>query len=329
MSSSKIFVAFALLVAFTMPSFVSAAALTHAQASAIIGLLEAFGADPLALARVEGILGVTPPSPAASTVAPTIPAPSAPTQAIHVPTEDNVYPASTLGFDLSFNASVYPATFFGFAVVGINGGKSFVHNQRIVSEFSWAHAASSVAPTIYMNLNAPFGSTVSRHIGTPQSCPGDSAASVTTASTTAPTACEGYNYGYNAAADAFAYAKKQNVSASFWWIDVEEANSWADATSTNDAVIQGALDYLNMQNIRVGIYSMGFMWRNIAGTGFTPTQTIQGHMISTPTWFPIGISTQVGATNACVTATSFIPNSPIWILQYEQSSTATDQNIAC
>lgn len=318
MTFSKTLGVLAMLAACLLPGVTFAAStFTAAQSNAIIGLLQAFGADSATIAQVEVILGSNPPALSTSEVAQ------------HVPPADTVYPQGVLGFDLSFNTTAYPSTPFEFAVVGINGGKSFVHNARFSSEYAWAHFASTVLPTLYMNLNAPFGSTVAGHIGTPKACPGDSTASAATASTTAPTACEGYDYGYNAAADAFAYAKSQNVSASFLWIDIEEANSWADATSTNDATIQGALDYLNAHGIRVGIYSTPSMWNDIAGAGFVPTQTINGSAVSTPTWFPIGISTQINATNACVTDTSFIPGSPIWILQYEQSSTAIDQNITC
>jgi hypothetical protein len=329
MPFSKMLGVLAILSVLALPRVTFATTLTTAQASAIIGLLEAFDVDSATIARVEVILSATP---SAASVSTSVSDPSAfPTTSTtpHVPPDDNVYPPSALGFDLSFNTIAYPATSFQFAVVGINGGKSFVHNARLSSEYAWAHFASEVAPTLYVNLNAPFGSTVAGHVDTPKACAGDSITSITTASTTAPTTCEGYDYGYHAAADAFAYAKSQNVSASFWWIDIEEANSWADATSTNDATIQGALDYLNEQGIRVGIYSTPGMWENIAGTGFVPTQTINGSTMSTPTWFPIGISTQTNATNACVTDTSFIPGSPIWILQYEQDFTAIDQNIAC
>jgi hypothetical protein len=172
-----------------------------------------------------------------------------------------------------------------------------------------------------MNLNAPYGSKVAGNIGTPKTCP--------TNTSSEPTVCEGYNFGFNAAQDAHAYAKSNGATSPIWWLDNEEANSWSPDVSVNDATIQGAIDYFNAQGIRVGVYSVGRMWRDIAGTGFVPTQTINGQAVSVPTWLPIGISDLVSAANACVTKTSFMPGSAIWLLQYEASSTAIDQLYAC
>jgi hypothetical protein len=177
-----------------------------------------------------------------------------------------------------------------------------------------------------MNLNAPYGSTVVANIKTPKTCP--PRATWISATSTEPTACEGYNYGYNAAKDSYAYATGEGVSSSLWWLDIEEANSWSDDPTVNGATIQGAIDYLNSKNIRVGIYSVPFMWENIAGT-YVPTQTLGGLATTIPTWFPIGITTLVGAINTCSTISSFIPGSPVWIVQYEADSTAVDQNVAC
>ena len=116
---------------------------------------------------------------------------------------------------------------------------------------------------------------------------------------------------------------------SLLWLDIEEANSWSDNTALNAQVIQGAIDYLNTQNIRAGIYSVPYMWKRIAGAGFSPAESLNSANSPVPTWFPIGINTQVGATNACLTRASFIPGSPVWIIQYVADSTAVDQNIAC
>lgn len=236
------------------------------------------------------------------------------------------YPSSTLGFDISYSTSYYPAESFGFAVVGVTGGKAFVHNARISSEYQWTKFATKTAATVYMNLNAPYGSAVIANITTPKSCPPRAAGS--SATSTEPTVCEGYNYGYNAASDSYAYATGAGVASSLWWLDIEEANSWSNDPSVNDATIQGAIDYLNSINIRVGIYSVPFMWKNIAGT-YLPTQTLGGLPVSIPTWFPIGITNLVGAINTCSTVSSFIPDSPVWIVQYVANSTAIDQNVAC
>ena len=297
---------------FVVPAVSFAAPLTGEQVSAIVGLLQAFGVDQATIAQVEQTLGAPAGSP--------VPAPPA---VLQVPTTSSPYGASSIGFDVSYGTRDYPATSFGFGIVSVTRGKAFVNNPRLVSEFNWAKFGSAVAPTLYMNLNAPYGSSVAGHTSTPKTCP----SSVSTS--TEPTACEGYNYGYNAARDAYGYAKTSGTTASLWWLDIEEANSWSDTLAVNDATIQGAIDYLNTQNVRVGVYSMGFMWNAIAGSTFVPTQTVSGVAVSTPTWLPVGIETLVGAINSCVTRASFISGNPIWIIQYVADATAIDQNLAC
>ncbi len=249
---------------------------------------------------------------------------------LHARPTDSLYMTGDIGYDISFNTKAYPPIPFGFAVVGVSGGKAFTDNPRLPTEISWAHFASNIRPTLYMNINAPYGSTVAGHIGDPRTCTGITRSSKGAAAKNGePTACEGYNYGYNAAKHAYTYAQENGVSSPFWWLDVEEANSWSATTTVNDATIQGAIDYLNTQGIRVEIYSVPYMWHTIAGADFVPTQKINGHTISIPTWFPIGIAREVTALNACLTANSFIADSPVWIIQYETSPTAVDQNISC
>lgn len=234
-----------------------------------------------------------------------------------------VYGASAIGYDVSYATHAYPATNFGFGIVGVTRGKAFVHNPRFASEYAWARFGSVTAPTVYMNLNAPYGSTVAGHIGTPKLCLGRAATS------TEPTACEGYNYGYNAAKDAFSYAKSASAESAVWWLDIEEANSWSEDATVNGATIQGAIDFLNAQGVRVGIYSMPYMWRAIAGRDFVPAQALRGQAVATPIWLPVGIKSLVGAINTCVTGTSFIAGSPIWLIQYVADAKAIDQNLAC
>jgi len=236
---------------------------------------------------------------------------------------------------LSYSTRDYPQPPFGFAVVGVTAGKAFTRNPRLASEFSWATLSSSNAPTIYLNLNAPYGSAATdTNISGPTSCAtpfGSSVYSEAAGGTYPdPAPCAGYNFGYNTAKDAFEYASNQKTfSPHIWWLDIEEANSWSDNTAVNAQVIQGAIDYLNKQNIPVGIYSVPYMWRKIAGDGFSPKESLGGKDTPVPTWFPIGISNQVSATNACHTKESFIPGSPVWIIQYVLDSVAVDQNVAC
>lgn len=301
---------------FMLPALANASGLTSMQASAIVGLLQAFGAEQAVILRVEQVLGL-------AAVASTPVLTDDPSPPIHAPIIGSVYKSSNLGFDYSYNAPLFPPAQFGFGIVGVTHGKSFTQNQRINQEFSWAQFGAGAPPTLYMNLNAPYGSAAAANVSTPKNCPTPFLAN------NEPTACAGYNYGYNAAKYAFAYAKSAGVSSPIWWMDIEEANSWSLDTSVNDATLQGAIDYINSQNTRVGVYSLMSMWSTIMGSSFVPTQTYNGQSTPIPTWLPIGTDTQLGAMNACVTTMSFMANSPVWIIQYEENSTATDQNVAC
>jgi hypothetical protein len=330
-----------LIAALALPSVSSAAGLTSAQVSAIVGLLQAFGVDQATVAHVEQILGS---DPSASSSGGSVLGTSTSTVPVvpHVPVVGSFYPTSAVGYDLSFNSTTFPTIPFGFGVVGATSGRAYTHNAKFSFEYNWAGLASAAGPTIYLNLNAPYGSTVAGHTKTPKDCtnaaPAVSAdsfpqteASRGTNAYPEPSTCEAYNYGYNVAMDAYTYVHGENASAvgRFWWLDIEEANSWSANPAVNDATIQGALDYLNSKGLKAGIYSVPYMWIEIAGAGFTPTETINGSAFSVPTWFPIGIDTQVGALNDCNTKASFIPGSPIWILQYEDTATSVDRNVAC
>lgn len=330
--TTKTLIAGFFAVVLLVPYTVSAATLTVSQVSSIIGLLRAFGVDAVTIAQVEQTLGVTP---VLATPAPSTPAADPIVSYVPPSVVGSPYPSSSMGYDISFNTRNYPATNFGFAVIGVNAGKAFTHNARLASEFAWSHFSSVAQPTLYLNVNAPYGSSASvENVSAPKTCSTLFGATTTSASAGGsfpePSLCASYNYGYNAAKDAYTYASsKADVSAKFWWLDVEEANSWSPNVLVNDAVIQGTIDYLNSVGIRVGIYSVPYMWRNIAGDGFTPTESIGTSVLPVPTWFPIGINDLTGAINACRTKPSFIPGSPVWVIQYVADSVAVDQNVAC
>lgn len=285
-------------------------------ANAFIDLLTSFTVDTVA---------AKPTSPVATT--------SAPVLLTRPDTSGSSYTTGSLGYDLSFNTLSYPDVSPGFVVIGVTAGKAYTYNERIHSEYSFAQSGF-IRPTLYLNLNAPYGSTAtSTNISAPHVCGALFGATTTSVSAGGtypePTVCASYNYGYNTAKDAYAYTTRARISSLLWWLDIEEANSWSLNVEVNDAAIQGAIDYLNSEGVRAGIYSVPYMWHAIAGDSFSPTQLLSGKSATTPTWFPIGISTQVNALNACFNNNPLIPGSPVWIIQYEANSTAVDQNIAC
>ena len=141
---------------FLVPSVVSASTLSPVQIQSIIGLLEAFHVDTATLAQVQQILSPT-----------STPVVSSPTPVPYVSPVGSAYIPGTIGYDLSSHTYNYPQLPFNFAVVGATGGKAFVHNSRVYSEYSWAQFGGT-RPTMYMNINAPYGSTVAGHTSTPK-----------------------------------------------------------------------------------------------------------------------------------------------------------------
>lgn len=173
--------------------------------------------------------------------------------------------ATLVGYDLSWpNCSAVHPDGTVLSVVGITGGKAFTDNPCFRSEYLAARQRGLVR--FYMNLNAPNGT-----IG--MSGPAGRCSRTNWS-------CQAFNYGYRAAAAAWAYAAKEIGVAPLqtrWWLDIESTNSWSSRTALNARVIAGALTYLTMRQNgrsihanRVGVYSTNYQWHTIAGT-YRPT----------------------------------------------------------
>jgi hypothetical protein len=155
-----------------------------------------------------------------------------------------------------------------FGVIGVSDGRSFTQNPCIAAQFAWARGLGTDA-TLYMLLDAPHqaGAAVSR---------GESGPAGTCAPPPADMACNDYNYGWNNAAYEFGYAHSKGVAAQVWWLDVETGNCWDFAcdggydTVNNWRVIQGNIDYLRSQAVTAGIYSTGYQYGLITGSGYRP-----------------------------------------------------------
>jgi len=132
-----------------------------------------------------------------------------------------------------------------FAIVGVNNGRPWNDNPCLAGEYTWARTSTSARPVgFYMNTANP--GTLSSHWGnpaTPKSC--------NPLMSDDPNCA--YDYGWNAAAEAMAWASSQTGTASGpWWLDVETANSWSANTAVNNADLQGSVDYLKQNGASVG-----------------------------------------------------------------------------
>lgn len=275
------------------------------------------------------------------------------TSFVYLPAIPNVFPlpaaidpftSGTVGYDISFPGcgDGPPPTVsstgapYRFAVVGVNGGRAFYPNPCLGDEFAHA-AADNLVISFYMNINAPIGSKADHGNNGPRdTCgPGDDV-------------CLSYNFGYNAAADAYNGATATlgpgAVAGRLWWLDVETANSWwtdqqpppPNATYLDDQVVQGAIDYFHESGIVVGSYSIATMWqyhpaqRAAKGMGATSAPALRPLILGNfapniPEWNS-GASDLPSAPSFC--GGSSFTGGPTWLAQVPLNN-FYDENYAC
>lgn len=167
-----------------------------------------------------------------------------------------VLPPGAVGYDISFPQckSGFPAAVPGQHVIGVNGGKAFTRNPCFGDQFRWGSVNGQV-PAFYMNLNYPNGPTAGYANNGPRGACASSDA-----------ACRAFNYGHNAAQYAHQVSREVYPGDGVWWLDIETANYWSKNPGLNAETIKGALSYFQARGIAVGIYSIGPMWKTIAGS---------------------------------------------------------------
>ncbi|HVF13893.1 MAG TPA: hypothetical protein VM942_04795, partial [Acidimicrobiales bacterium] len=146
-----------------------------------------------------------------------------------------------------------------FGIVGVTGGRPYTRNACLSSQFAWAEASPGGAG-FYMNTSNPGVDSLAvdwyaQRSPDPACAPGNEVACA-------------YDFGFNAAAEAFAYAQESTGRSigRVWWLDVEFDNSWSDDIAANRASIQGSVDYLQRQpGVVVGVYSTPRMWNRLMG----------------------------------------------------------------
>jgi len=209
-----------------------------------------------------------------------------------------LFPSGASGFSISWPqcSQSVPTPPYQLALIGVTGGRAFYQNPCLPTQFAWARAAAA-APAVYMNLNAPAGRTAGRgRTGPAGECNlGDRG-------------CLSFNYGYNAALHAVAFARSQGVAVPFWWLDVETENTWFEDRAQNARVIQGAIESLRAQALGVGVYSTAVQWNEIAGS-FNP---------GLPVWVA-GASSRSQAPSFCSASASF-GGGPVALVQYPNGS---------
>jgi hypothetical protein len=215
---------------------------------------------------------------------------------------------SARGYDISYPQCqrAYPRAPYGFALVGVNGGKAFTRNPCLAAQFAWARGASNAAPALYMNINSPGGASAKYGNNGPMgACAKNDAG------------CQAYNYGFNAAQDAFRYATAQGATSANWWLDVETTNSWSPDTSLNAQVVQGAIEFWIGQRVTIGVYSTASQWDKITG-GFVPNTGAQSNL---PLW--VAGANRLMAPAYCVGGGSF-GGGAVSLVQYANGEYMSD-----
>jgi hypothetical protein len=231
----------------------------------LLGALVALTAGSIPVAAYDpDIFELEPtPAPRPATVVPDFIRPIPPRAPAPTPTPEPPDPVPH-GYDVSWpqcNDDLPEA--FGFAIVGVNRGRTFSENECLVAQLDWAGQDADV----YLNTGNP-GPDLSRFWPAGEAGPVD---------------CErhdadshecAYLYGWNAAADGYARVLAAHVQLDWveadadriegdgtWWLDVETANSWRGDNTLNVAALHGAVDFLESVEVaEVGFYSTPWLW---------------------------------------------------------------------
>lgn len=161
------------------------------------------------------------------------------------------------------------------SVLQAAGWLDSANNSCLAAETTWATDATGRATPyeLYLFVNAP-GSTASAanvYANGPKGvCASESGTEMQD--------CIAYNYGYNGAKNAYAYAAGAGAHSLIWWLDVENEilspgefsnlskdEFWSSSASLNAETIQGAIDALHSEGLLVGIYSTSVQYPRIAG----------------------------------------------------------------
>ncbi|HUZ21516.1 MAG TPA: hypothetical protein VMU75_13170 [Acidimicrobiales bacterium] len=244
----------------------------------------------------------------------------------------------------------------GNSALEVAGWLDSADNPCLAAEATWATNAHTgqqgSAYSLYLFMNSPDTSTAA---GTEDATGPDGTCS--SLSGTNQLDCLAYNYGYNGAKDAFAYASAVGVTSSLWWLDVEDDNLcstsfssfpscyWSGSTGLNDLTIQGAFDALRQSGVTVGIYSTSVQWPGIAGS-YVPAGPqvplwVAGAPWTNPPYTESGLPNQSALSTWCAgtatyggtTDTAAFAGGVPWLLQEtpgnEASPYGLDPDYAC
>lgn len=220
-----------------------------------------------------------------------------------------------------------------FAIVGVNGGLANTTNECLKEQLIWANKAVGGTPQekvqLYVNTANPGGLNTESwpKMASPENpyvtCDGSDSLGCA------------WQYGWNRALedarDRFAPAVAETSLVKdpayyLWWLDVETENTWKLSGSTFDTqsnvvVLEGMTAYFKSIGARVGLYSTGQQWGQIAGNSVTSTSNLN-KLIN---WRPGGANL-VTARQACG-ATALTAGGSVVLTQFVSKN--LDYNYSC
>lgn len=208
----------------------------------------------------------------------------------------------TTGYDASYPqcSGSYPSSPL-FAIVGVDGGIASNANPCLGDELDWARAAPG--------QKLPKQPPVSLYIDTGNPGADHVAKWPRGGNTQAYGACNGlltdscsYLYGEQRAAASYrlvAAVSPSEARRAPWWLDVEEALSWAGTYELNIAALQGYVAGLHEAGATgpIGVYSTSTQWQEI--TGLTAQSTAKAFGGRLPDWVAGGDTTLAQARQTC------------------------------
>jgi hypothetical protein len=232
-------------------------------------------------------------------------------------------PVSKLGNDISWPqcGKTLPTT-QAFGIVGVNNGLANNTNPCFARELAWAQASKGgtgqPVAALYVNtanpgLQGSWWPTSNVYGGVSVTNPYGTCAGANDA------ACA-YIYGYAKAYDDANIRGVSNPSSYLWWLDVETMNTWQADKVANAADLEGMTAYFQSIGAKVGLYSTGYQWGQIAGT-VAPASNLN----NLKSWLA-GASSETSARNMCKYA-PLTTGSPVVLTQFVQKN--LDYDYSC
>ncbi len=217
------------------------------------------------------------------------------------------YPTGQTGIDNSFPSchdKRIPASTAAFGIVGVNGGSNYTQDpcaKSLASLFS----GKAVPVSLYVNTGLYRGGSYF-------------AQAMTTGNCGTNQGCGAFEDGYLAGQYAYKYATSQGLglTATTWWLDVENTNTWDTDLSLNTQEIKGEYKALSdalmsTPGSTIGVYAVPSQWAGIVGNNWDKTND------AWPTWIANGLNNPSQATiQSYCTAPSVTGGTTNEIVQY-------------